>query len=53
MHRQSAEEFLSSLLETLDDLPTAFARRFAELLKKDDGDRSQAIRELFEDVARE
>ena len=35
MHRPSAQEFLQALLETLDDLPPDFARRFAEVLKKD------------------
>ena len=51
MHRPSAEEFLQALLETLDDLPPDFARRFEEILKKDEADRSQAIRQLFEDFA--
>jgi hypothetical protein len=51
MHRPSAQEFLQALLETLDDLPTDFARRFEEILKKDEADRSQALRQLFEDVA--
>jgi hypothetical protein len=51
MHRPSAQEFLHALLETLDDLPPDFARRFEELLKKEDVDRSQTIRKLFEDFA--
>ncbi len=51
MHRQTAEEFLLTLLETLDDLPPDFARRLAEVVKNEEGDRSQAIRQLFEDVA--
>jgi len=51
MHRPSAEEFLLMLLQTLDDLPAELARRFSELLKRDDVDRSAAIRQLFEDVA--
>ena len=51
MHRPSAEEFLLTLLETLDDLPPDFARRLSEVLKKEDVDRSQAIRQLFEDFA--
>jgi hypothetical protein len=51
MHRPSAQEFLLTLLETLDDLPPDFARRFAEVLQKEDVDRSQAIRQLFEDFA--
>ena len=51
MHRPSAQEFLQALLETLDDLPPDFARRLEELLKKEDVDRSQAIRKLFEDFA--
>jgi hypothetical protein len=53
MHRQSAEEFLLTLLETLDDLPPEIASRFADVLKKEDADRSQAIRQLFEDLAGE
>jgi hypothetical protein len=51
MHRPSAEEFLRTLLETLDDLPPDLAQRFAELLKKEHLDRAAAIRQLFEDVA--
>jgi hypothetical protein len=51
VHRPNAEEFLQALLETLDDLPPDFARRFEEVLKKDGVDRSQAIRQLFEDFA--
>jgi hypothetical protein len=51
MSRPSAQEFLQALLETLDDLPPDFARRFEEVLKKEDVDRSQAIRQLFEDSA--
>ena len=35
MHRPSAQEFLQALLETLDDLPPDFARRFEEILKQD------------------
>jgi hypothetical protein len=54
MHRPSAEEFLLTLLKTLDELPPDLAERFAEVLKKDDdGDRSSAIRKLFEDVGGE
>jgi hypothetical protein len=53
MHRPSAQEFLQTLLETLDDLPPDFARRLEELLTKAAADRSQAIRELFEDLAGE
>ena len=53
MHRPSAEEFLLTLLETLDQLPPDLAECFAEVLKKDDTDRSSAIRQLFEDVAGE
>jgi hypothetical protein len=51
MHRQSADEFLLALLETFEDLPPDFARRFAELVKNEAVDRSQAIRQLFEDAA--
>ena len=53
MHRPSAEEFLQTLLETLDDLPPDFARRFEEVVKNEDVDRWQAIRQLFEDFAGE
>jgi hypothetical protein len=51
MHRPSAEEFLLTLLKTLDGLPPDLARRFADLLKNDHVDRASAIRQLFEDVA--
>lgn len=51
MHRPSAQEFLQALLETLDDLPTDLASRFEEILKNAAGDRSQAIRQLFEEFA--
>ena len=51
MHRPSAQEFLQALLETLDDLPTDLARRFEEILKSAGADRSQAIRQLFEEFA--
>jgi len=53
MHRPSAEEFLLTLLETLDELPPDLAQRFADLLRKNHVDRSAAIRQLFEDVAGE
>jgi metal-responsive CopG/Arc/MetJ family transcriptional regulator len=53
MHRPSAQEFLHSLLETLDDLPSDFDRRFEEVLKKEEEDRSQVIRQLFEEFAGE
>ncbi len=51
MHRPSAEEFLLTLLETLDDLPPDLARRLADLMKKEHVDRPSAIRQLFEDAA--
>jgi hypothetical protein len=53
MHRPNAQEFLQTLLETLDDLPPEFVRRFEEVLAKEDVDRPQAIRQLFEDFADE
>ena len=53
MHRPSAEEFLLTLLDTMDELPPDLAERFAALLKKEHIDRSAAIRQLFEDVAGE
>jgi hypothetical protein len=51
MPRQSADEFLLTLLDTLDDLPPDFASRFVDTLKRGDEERSQAIRQLFEDAA--
>ena len=53
MHRPSAQEFLLQLLETMGDLPPDFAQRLQDILKKDEGDRSQALRKLFEDAAGE
>lgn len=53
MHRPNAQEFVQSLLETLDDLPADFVRRFEEILTREEGDRSQALRELFEELAGE
>jgi hypothetical protein len=53
MHRPTAQEFLQTLLETLEDLPPDFAQRFEEVLKKEEAERSQAIRQLFEDFAGE
>lgn len=53
MQRPSAPEFLREVLETLEDLPPDFARRFAEALKKTDADRPQLIRKLFEESAGE
>ena len=51
MHRPSADEFLVALLETLEDLPPDFSRRCAEVLEKEGIDRSQALRQLFEEFA--
>jgi hypothetical protein len=51
MQRPSAQDFLKELLETLDDLPPELARRFEEVLKKEDADRSEAIRRLLEELA--
>lgn len=53
MHRPSAQDFLLDLLKTITDLPPDFAERFEQVLKKDEADRSQAIRKLFEDAAGE
>jgi hypothetical protein len=50
MHRPSAQEFVETLLHALEDLPPDFAKRFVEILKQG-GDRSQAIRQLFEESA--
>ena len=53
MHRPSAQEFLQTLLQELDDLPPDFARRLEEVLKNETADRAQALRQLFEDFAGE
>jgi hypothetical protein len=53
MHRPSAEEFLLTVLNGLKDLPPDFAQRLAEILRRHDGDRAQAIRQLFEEFARD
>jgi hypothetical protein len=50
MNRPSAQEFLEALLDTLDDLPPDLARRLEEVLKTEQVDRSQAIRQLFEEL---
>jgi predicted Zn-dependent protease with MMP-like domain len=51
MHRPSAQEFLQAVLEALDDLPPDLPQRFEEILKRPDAERSQAIRQLFEEAA--
>jgi metal-responsive CopG/Arc/MetJ family transcriptional regulator len=53
MHRPNTQEFVKSLLETLDDLPPDFVRRFEEILATENADRSQAIRQLFEELTGE
>ena len=53
MSRPGALEFLLALLETMEDLPPDLSQRFAELLQKGQTDRSQAIRQLFEDLSGE
>lgn len=53
MHRSSAQEFLLTVLEALEDLPPDFVKRFAEVLKTTEQDRSQAIRKLVEDSTRD
>jgi hypothetical protein len=53
MHRPSAEEFLRTLLESLDELPPDLAQRFTAILKNNHPDRGAAIRQLFEEIAGE
>jgi predicted Zn-dependent protease with MMP-like domain len=53
MHRPNTQEFVQSVLETLDDLPPDFVQRFEEILTREDADRSQTIRQLFEELAGE
>ena len=51
MSRPGVQEFLRSLLEALDDLPPTLAARLEELLNSPHVDRSQALRQLFEELA--
>jgi hypothetical protein len=53
MPHPTAEEFLHTLLATVDGLPPGLARRLEEVLKQPHVDRSQAIRLLFEEFAGE
>jgi hypothetical protein len=53
MQRPSAWEFVQTLLETVEDLPPELARRLEEVLKRQDADRAQALRKLFEEFAGE
>jgi hypothetical protein len=61
MHRPSAQQFLLTLLEGLEDIPPDLARRLAEVVepstplrpRAEDADRSQTIRQLFEELAGE
>ena len=53
IHRPSAQEFVRAVLERVENLPEGFARRFEEVVTQQGADRSQAIRQLFEDFAGE
>ena len=53
MHRPSEHEFLQALLDTIDDLPPDFGSRLEEVLAQEHADRSQALRQLFEEFAGE
>ena len=52
MQRPTPNEFLGTLLASLDDLPPELLARLQELLTKEHPDRAQAIRLLFEELAR-
>jgi len=51
MHRPSAEEFLLTVLEGLEDLPPECAQRLTEVLTQPHEDRPRAIRQLFEELS--
>jgi hypothetical protein len=51
MPRPNAEEFLVTVLETLEDLPPDLAARLADVIKEQAPDRAQAIRRVFEECA--
>ena len=53
MHRPSEREFLSAVLEDLEDLPEGFASRLMELLDDPTEDRSRAIATLIEELTNE
>ena len=53
MPRPSAQEFVQTLLESLEDLPPDLARRIDEVLKRQGPERAQALRQLFEELAGE
>ena len=51
IQRPSAREFVRALLETVEDLPEDFVRRLEEVVTRGSVERSQAIRQLFEEFA--
>ena len=51
MHHPSADEFLRTLLETMDELSPELRRRLEEVVNSEHADRAQAIRQLFEELA--
>lgn len=51
MQRPNEREFLQQVLRELTDLPPALAERFGEVLERKEGDRAEAIRKLFEELA--
>ena len=57
MQRRNERELLQEVLRDLKDAPAGLAQRFAEILDPQDDpkavDRSEAIRKLFEELARE
>jgi hypothetical protein len=50
MHRPSAQDFLLTVLQSLEDLPPDLARRLAEIAAQPGVERAQAIRQLFEEL---
>lgn len=53
MQRPNDREFLSAVLEAVEDLPEGFAERLAALIAQAGEDRAQAIRQLIEESTRE
>ena len=53
MHRPNEQEFLSAVLEELDELPPGFAERLIALVDKQPGERAQAIQELIAELTRD
>jgi hypothetical protein len=53
MQRPNEREFLREVLRDMDALPEGLADRLVEVVDRKAVDRAEAIRKLFEELARE